>query len=90
MADRCRFDGLRFIDKSNMTVTQKTAFHPFGAGSRICLGIHLAWMELRMATALFFRHCRGVKISQDMTDAMMEMDNRFLIAPKGHCCNVTL
>ncbi|KAI8720005.1 hypothetical protein NCS52_00444500 [Fusarium sp. LHS14.1] len=85
-----RFDGERFMDKSTLTAAQKTAMSPFGAGSRICIGLHLAWMELRLATALFFRECRGAKLDPGMTDDMMEMDNRFLIAPKGHCCKIQL
>jgi cytochrome P450 len=85
-----RFDGHRFINPALMNPTQKTAFHPFGAGSRICLGIHLAYVEMRLATALFFRTCRGARISDSMTDEMMKEDNRFLIAPKGHCMKVTL
>jgi cytochrome P450 len=56
----------------------------------VCIGIHLAWIELRLATALFFRNCRGARLSEVMTDEMMEMDNRFLIAPRGHCCYVKL
>lgn len=59
-------------------------------GSRVCLGIHLARMELRLATALFFRECRGARLSADTTDAVMEMEHHFLVAPKGHFCNVTL
>lgn len=73
-----------------MTAAQKAAYTPFGAGSRVCLGLHLAYMELRLATALFFRHCRGARLAPNMNDEMMEMDNRFLIAPKGHCCMVSL
>ncbi|KAF1360094.1 cytochrome P450 3A17 [Lizonia empirigonia] len=81
-----RFNGYRFLAKSSMTAQQKAAYMPFGAGSRVCLGIHLAYMELRLAAALFFRQCRGAKLSHCMRDGMMEMDNRFLISPKGHCC----
>lgn len=69
---------------------QKLAFSPFGMGSRVCLGIHLARTELRLATALFFRDCRGVRLCPETTDEVMEMEHRFLIAPKGHFCSVTL
>jgi cytochrome P450 len=75
---------------SEMTRLQKTAYSPFGGGSRICIGLHLAWMELRLGVALFFRECRGAKISPAMTDEMMDMVNHFLITPKGHCCNIVL
>ncbi|KAJ4335560.1 hypothetical protein N0V95_008874 [Ascochyta clinopodiicola] len=85
-----RFDGYRFMNKSSMTAQQKAAYMPFGAGSRVCLGIHLAYIELRLAAAMFFRQCRGAKLSDCMRNEMMEMDNRFLIAPKGHCCWISL
>ncbi|KAH7392725.1 cytochrome P450 3A17 [Pyrenochaeta sp. MPI-SDFR-AT-0127] len=87
--DPYRFKGLRFLNKSDMTTQQKAAYMPFGGGSRVCIGLHLAWMELRLATALFFKHCRGAALSDCMRDEMMEMDNRFLISPKGHCCFIT-
>ncbi|KAK4125691.1 cytochrome P450 [Parathielavia appendiculata] len=83
------FDGYRFIKPDLMTPVQKTAFHPFGAGSRVCLGIHLAYLEMRLAVALFFRECRGIRISDVMTDEMMKEDDRFIIAPRGHCLKVT-
>ncbi|KAF5689356.1 cytochrome P450 monooxygenase [Fusarium globosum] len=86
--DAQRFNGHRFMDKSTLTAAQKAAFSPFGAGARICIGLHLAWMELRLGAALFFRECCGATLSPEMTDEMMEMENRFLIAPKGHKCIV--
>ncbi|KAK3900985.1 cytochrome P450 [Staphylotrichum tortipilum] len=89
-ANPLEFDGRRFINPSALTPAQKTAFHPFGAGSRVCLGVHLAYMEMRLAVALFFRQCRGARVSESMTDEMMEEENRFLISPRGHCSWVTL
>ncbi|RYC76893.1 hypothetical protein BFJ63_vAg20232 [Fusarium oxysporum f. sp. narcissi] len=88
--DALRFNGYRFIHKSKMTAAQKTALSPFGAGSRVCIGLHLAWMELRLGAALFFRECRGARLGSEMTDEMMDMENHFLIAPKGHSCIVKL
>jgi cytochrome P450 len=89
-SDPLKFDGLRFMDMDAMTAHQKASYMPWGGGSRTCIGKHLAYMELRVAAALFFRHCRGARISDCMKDEMMEMDNRFLISPKDHCCFVTL
>ncbi|KAM0419156.1 hypothetical protein ACHAPD_002707 [Fusarium lateritium] len=88
--DALRFDGYRFMDKSKVTTVQKSALSPFGAGSRICIGMHLAYMELRLGAALFFRECRGAKLGVEMTDDMMAMENHFLIAPKAHKCIVKL
>lgn len=78
------------MNKATMSNEQKTGLHPFGAGSRICIGLHLAWMELRLGAAMFFRHCKDARLAACMSDEMMEFDNRFLIAPKGHCCFVVL
>lgn len=64
------------------------AFSPFGAGARTCLGIHLAYMELRIAAAEFFRECRGVKLAADVTRESMRPENYFLIAPVSHRCEV--
>lgn len=89
-ADPLRFDGLRFLNKPTLSAHQKASYMPFGGGSRVCIGIHLAYIELRLAAALFFRQCRGAKISECMKDEMMEMDNRFLISPVGHHCYITL
>lgn len=38
----------------------------FGAGAYTCLGIHLAWMELRYAVAMFLRECKGAQLAEGM------------------------
>ncbi|EYE97982.1 cytochrome P450 [Aspergillus ruber CBS 135680] len=68
----------------------KDASMPFGGGSRICIGIHLARMELRLATALFFRTFPQAHVStkEGMAHEDMEMESYFLMSPKGHRCLV--
>jgi len=61
-----------------------------GAGSRVCLGIHLAYMELRLSAAEFFRECRGARLCESVTEKSMEMENFFLISPRGHRCDIKL
>ncbi|KAM0717277.1 hypothetical protein Q7P37_007129 [Cladosporium fusiforme] len=68
----------------------KKAFHPFGAGSRICLGIHIAYMELRLASAEFFRECKGARLGRSVKEETMEMLDYFLVTPRGHQCEIVL
>ncbi|PYH73427.1 cytochrome P450 [Aspergillus vadensis CBS 113365] len=72
------------------TKEMEDASLPFGGGSRTCLGIHLARIELRLATALFFRAFPEVRMSsrEGMCDDDMELRSFFLAAPKGHRCLV--
>lgn len=71
-----------------MTPQQKAAYMPFGAGTRTCLGIHLAMMELRFAAAIFFRQSYDTSISPETTDDKMEMIQYFLVAPIDHYCYI--
>ncbi|KAI2783193.1 putative cytochrome P450 [Daldinia loculata] len=80
-----KFDPSRW---ENPTQAMKDAFVPFGGGSRICIGLHLAKMELRLATARFFTRFPNATVSclegfteQDMVPIMF-----FLMAPKGQRC----
>lgn len=78
--DNNSFNPQRWIanDKEEVAEAQspaaKLAFHPFGAGARSCIGIHLARMELRYAVAFFFRQCRGVRLAANTTPESMEFE----------------
>lgn len=54
----------------------------------VCLGMHLAYMELRLGTVKFFREFpRAVMSSKNgMCDDDMEPLLFFLVAPKGKRC----
>ncbi|KAI1027528.1 hypothetical protein LB505_014024 [Fusarium chuoi] len=66
------------------------AYIPFGGGPRICIGIHLAYMELRVTAAAFFRKFREAQVHASMTNDDMELENYTLIAPKSHKCLIML
>ncbi|EXJ89646.1 hypothetical protein A1O3_02713 [Capronia epimyces CBS 606.96] len=68
----------------------KKIYHPFGAGARSCLGVNFASMMLRLATAEFFRKCKGAQLASSTTDESMTPENYFLIAPKSHKCEIVL
>jgi len=81
---------LEFIPERWFEPTQnmKDAYMPFGGGSRICIGLHLAYMEMALAAAKFFRACPTATIKT--RDEDMEVENYFVIAPKGHKCEIGL
>ncbi|KAL4913920.1 cytochrome P450 [Aspergillus aurantiobrunneus] len=70
----------------NPTREMKDAFMPFGGGARTCLGIHLAKIELRLATARFFRAFPNPKVDESMKVEDMDQLAWFLLAPKGKKC----
>ncbi|KAI1431321.1 cytochrome P450 [Xylaria sp. CBS 124048] len=87
--DPHKFDPSRW---ENLTQAMKDAFRPFGGGSRICIGLHLARVELRLATARFFKAFPNAKVStlEGMSDKDMIPEQYFLAAPRGHRCLVEL
>lgn len=80
----------RWLDPNLLTPEQKISFCPFGAGSRVCIGLHLARIEIRLATALMFKKCPGLRLDTSMEDHMMEMQHFFLTGPIRKHCNVTM
>ncbi|KAH0433704.1 cytochrome p450 monooxygenase [Colletotrichum camelliae] len=57
------FNPERWLAESNMSSDARAVCSPFGSGSRICIGIHVAYMEIRLAAAGFFRECRGASLA---------------------------
>ncbi|QKX64101.1 uncharacterized protein TRUGW13939_11274 [Talaromyces rugulosus] len=72
----------------NPTKEMKAAFMPFGGGTRACIGIHLAWMELLLATTLFFRKFPDARVStkEGMCDEDMGVKAYLLVSPKSRRC----
>lgn len=52
--------------------------------------MQLADMELRLATAAFFREFKGAKLAASTTPESMEVENIALIEPHGQACKVVL
>ncbi|KAK8017822.1 cytochrome P450 [Apiospora rasikravindrae] len=74
------------------TQEMKDAFLPYGLGTRSCVGMHLANMELRISAVRFFKVFPSIVMSsaEGMSDDDMEMMNFFLVAPKGHRCLISV
>ncbi|KAI5922634.1 cytochrome P450 [Camillea tinctor] len=70
------------------TKGMKDVFMPFGGGSRICIGMHLAFIEIRLGIARFFREFPQSKVStlEDMNDKEMKQLLFFISGPKSHRC----
>ncbi|KAI0466042.1 cytochrome P450 [Xylaria cf. heliscus] len=84
-----KFDPSRW---ENPTQAMKDAFMPFGAGSRICIGLHLARMELRLGVARFFKAFPNARLStrEGMSEEEMAPKLFFLSSPQGHRCLMEL
>ncbi|KAI0198135.1 cytochrome P450 [Astrocystis sublimbata] len=83
------FDPLRW---EHPTPAMKNAFMAFGGGSRICIGLHLARMELRLGVAQFFKTFPNARMStkEGMSEQDMNPILFFLLTPQGHRCLMDL
>ncbi|KAI0114408.1 cytochrome P450 [Nemania sp. FL0031] len=87
--DPDKFDPSRW---ENPTEAMKDLFLPFGGGSRICIGLHLARIELRLGIARFFRAFPNARVSalEGMSEKDMIPTLFFLAQPQGHRCLIEL
>lgn len=84
------YDPSRWLSGLASREDVKASWSPFGAGSRICIGSNVAYMELRLATAAFFRSCSQARLAPSTTPESMEIENSFLITPVSHACKIVI
>ncbi|KAI0150773.1 cytochrome P450 [Xylariaceae sp. FL1272] len=87
--DPDKFNPSRWEDA---TQEMKTMLMPFGGGSRICIGLHLANIELLLGTARFFRAFPNPTVStlEGMSDDDMVPQLFFLLNLSGKRCLINL
>ena len=58
----------------------------------VCIGMHLAQIQLRLAVAYFSRHFTHSKVSkkEDFVEDDMYQHIYFLVPPKGHRCLIDI
>lgn len=88
--DADEFNHTRWMGKEPVSERMMACWRPWGGDPRACLGLHLAWMEMRIAVAVFFRENRGVRVSPSTTPGDMEIENYFLSRPRSHRCMIRL
>lgn len=86
----CRFDATRWLKEGGLSDEAKAAYNPFGGGARVCIGQHIAEMELRCAVATFFWRYPKARLAPSTTDESMRPVYFFIINPQAHECRVLL
>ena len=80
------FDPDRWL---NTTPEMREAYMPFSRGSRMCIGIHLATMELKMIIASVVYGWQ-LSVGERTTDDSMSITDHFVMMPKGGFCELYL
>jgi hypothetical protein len=52
--------------------------------------MQLAQMEVALAAAIFFRECPNAALGPSMRDKDMDLEDKFVVSPRGHKCMVTM
>ena len=71
------------------TQDMNEAHMPFSRGSRMCIGINLATMELKMIVASII-HGWDLRVGERTTDDTMSITDHFVMMPKGGFCELYL
>jgi cytochrome P450 len=81
------FDPTRWLTTNGGTPEMKEAYMPFSRGSRMCIGIHLATMELKMILATIL-YGWELSVGERTTDDVMSITDHFVLMPKGGFCEL--
>lgn len=84
-----KFDPTRWLDTEGGTAMMKEAYMPFSRGPRMCIGIHLAIMELKMILATIV-HGFQLSVGERTTENTMSITDHFVLMPKGGFCELYL
>ena len=87
--DPFKFDPTRWLTTNGGTLDMRDAYMPFSRGSRMCIGINLAMMELKMILATVLNGWE-LSVGERTTDDMMSITDHFVMMPKGGFCELYL
>lgn len=65
----------------------REAYIPFSRGPRMCPGMYLATMELKLIIASVIGMFQ-VELGERTTDEVMDMEDHFVLMPKGGFCDL--
>ena len=87
--DPFKFDPTRWLTTNGGTPEMRDAYMPFSRGSRMCIGINLAMMELKMILATVLNGWE-LSVGERTTDDTMSITDHFVMMPKGGFCELYL
>ena len=82
-----QFDPDRWLKTNGGTPAMKEAWMPFSRGSRMCPGIHLAMMELKVILGTLL-YGWEISLGERTTEETMSTTDRFALVPKGGFCDL--